>query len=236
MNLRLISGALALSGAVIGSTTLAQHADIGFYPIGSRLATQGWGDSNDAPIGYQRVFEGELDLVSGSVFGEEPGYNVPDGTFSTSGTLTVSIRRPLRKWTGSGFGSTTDRMNFQVYGGSQSVYTPISDPGDPETDPLVHFEWAIDPAGGFHEHPDTYLVDAATTGNGSAGIYLAEFHAFAGVDGLTRSYPYWIVYNYGESEEDHQAAVEYTLESIVPAPASAVLSGALGAVMLRRRR
>jgi len=228
--------AAALAAASLASTALAQHADTSFYSIGTRLATRGWDDANEVPLDYQRVFEGELSILGPAVYGEEPGYNVPDGTFSGSGTATVSIRKALLKWTGSSFTSTTDRINFQLYGGAQSVYTPVSDPANPDTDPLGHFGWAIDSAGGFHDHPDYYLVDAATTGNGSVGIYLAEFHADVDVDGLTRSYPFWKVFNYGESEEDHEAAIDYTLENIVPAPATAALFGAFGAMIACRRR
>lgn len=218
------------AGAFLSSTALA---DVSFYTIGSRLATRLYDDDSGQLEAYERVFSGELDLLAGQVFGDEPGYRDPPGIFSSSGTLTISIRAALRRWTGSGFGSTTDRLNIQQFGGAVSVYTPAADPANPDTDPLTHFNWNVGP-GELHEHPDYYLVDSTLSGNGAPGIYLAEFHAEVNVDGLARSYPFFQLFNYGQTADDLAAATDYTEENIVPAGPTLGIFACL--LPLRRRR
>lgn len=229
MRSRLLPGALA---ALLTSTALA---DVSFYSIGSRLATREFDDEAEQILDYSRLFTGDMTLLAGQVFADEPGYRNVPGTFSGPGTLTVSVRAALRRWNGSGFETTTDRLNIQQFSGLTSIYTPVSDPANPDTDPLEHFDWSVD-AGELHQHPDYYLVDSSLSAPGSAGIYLAQFHAETNVDGLSRSYPFFKLLNYDQSAEDLDAAVAYTLENVVPAPGMLALAGPIAFAASRRRR
>jgi hypothetical protein len=219
--------------ALLGDhAALAQDIDVGFHLVNGRLTTRQVID--DVPGSDDRLFTGGLDLIGGAVFGDEPGFRIDAGTFDQAGNLTISIRRAMRAWNGGGFSPTSDRLNIQKPGSGDSIYSPIIDPVDPDSGPLPGISFAVG-TGELHEHADNYLVDALTLGNGAPGIYLVEFHAAVDLAGIARTAPYYLLYNYGQSDADLSAAVDYTRANILPSP-GVLAPCAIALIGLRRRR
>lgn len=225
---RLAVPVIALSAA----TALAgPAADLGIQvsPTG-QIFTAEW-DHTTSTIGSpERVFAGELTLVAGKVFGDEPGYGGPAGSFASAGTLQFNLTRQLRQWNGSGFDFSSVRLNVEDDGGSFSVWSPALDGDAPST-----FTLAVGTSE-VHQHYSNYLTAADQLAPAPVGIYLVELTIGSTDLSLATSEPTWLVLNYGLNEADHDAAKEYVEANIVPAPASAALLGLAGLLAARRRR
>ena len=234
-----VSIAVGLCVAAV-STASAQPSDVdvGVVVEGGRLVTGEYIDPPGTLTPGARVFGGDMDLIAGSVFGDEPGFRALAGTFPSDGTLSIQFRRALRVWSGGNFNtlSTPVLLNVQLNGGATSVFSPPTDPADPDTAVLSGFSFAVLGGAELHEHGDLFLVSpGATPPPVPEGIYLAEFQLTTNVPGIDRSLPFWMVFNYGMPAEEHDAAMDYVRNTLVPAPGSCVV-GAFVAWAARRRR
>lgn len=195
------------------------HLDITVYESGGILFTGGIDHDTEIITPGVRVFEGEFQNTGLSIFADEPGFDIPDGAFAPNAQLLLSVRKSLRVWNGSDFFSAAP-TDITLEFGPQSLTTPAS---DTIVGPMI---FDLDDEGGLHDHPD-FILNADLT-----GIYLLEIE-FA-MNGFGTSLPAWIVFNYGLEEHDHELAVEWVEENLVPAPSTLLaLSGLLA---LRRRR
>jgi hypothetical protein len=84
---------------------------------------------------------------------------------------------------------------------------------------------------GLDLHPEFTLSGPGAT-DPANGIYLAAFRVSAA--GFGQSDTFWIVFNLGMPEADHEAAVEWVESNLVPAPGALAML-ALGTVMARSR-
>lgn len=211
--------ALAVAGS-IAQSTLAHEGDIGLKIVDGGIVT---GIVEDGPGGEfvvpgQRVFAGEMFDFGGQIFADGPGLFAAVGEFPDS-DLNFDFASPVQRWDGSTFVSATQTLTLEF--GPLSATSPLagSAPG---------FGIGVGPAG-FDEHYDFYLNDAET------GVYLLSLDfssSDAGIGGAPTTY---LVFNNGEDEMVHDAAIHYVEDVIVPAPASLAVLG-LGALALRRRR
>jgi len=169
----------------------------------------------------QRVFASEFFDVAGFAFADEPGYEIDDGTLTPGSGLFLTMRKAVRSWTGSDF-STIATQTITASFGPNSITSNLTDIA---TGGLL---LPVEAGGGLHDHPEVNLNDAL------AGIYLLELELSSDT-GLEKTDPFWIVYNYGAGEADHDAAIEWVNSTLVPAPGSLALVG-LGLLAARRRR
>ncbi len=196
------------------------HLDITVYHSGGSLFTGALDEDTVEFTPDVRVFEGDFERIGSTVFADEPGIDIFDGSFAPGSQLLLNVRKSLRAWNGSDFLSIAP-TDLTLEFGPQSLTTPAT---DTITGPML-FDFDAD--GGLHDHPD-FILNADLT-----GIYLLEIE-FA-KDSFVTSLPAWIVLNYGLDEVDHELAVQWVERNLVPAPASLLLlSGALAAT--RRRR
>jgi len=223
---------LALIVLLTTAAASAQHYDIGAIVNGGRMET--WAADHDLEtyVNPERVFEGELELISGSVVGDEPGFLFLDGTEFGSSFVGFNIRAALRAWDPLG-PSNAPNTNFLSIPSSTltfgdgvlgTVTTPVTDPPSPISGLQV-----LIPTSGVDFH------FPMTLDNPAEGIYLVELELRTSLAGVQNSEPFWIVLNYGLSEPEHERAVEYVTEYIVPAPGTAVMLG-MGMFALHRRR
>lgn len=211
--------ALAVAGSVAQST-LAHEGDIGLKIVDGGIVT---GIVEDGPGGEfvipgQRVFAGEMFEFGGRIYADEPGLFAAAGEFPDS-DLGFDFASPVQRWTGSEFASATQTFTLEF--GPLSATSPLagSAPG---------FGIGVGPAG-FDEHYDFYLNDAET----SVYLLALDFSSSdAGIGGAPTTY---LVFNNGEDEMVHDAAIDYVQDVIVPAPSTLALLG-IGAMALRRRR
>lgn len=219
----LVAVASATSG---GQAALADGDDVGLRVFNGQLRTVksiGEPPAQTIEFGETRVFGVDLafDALTSEVRIDEPGYASDEA--SLLGTpVTFNIRAALRAWNGSSFAPTAQLMST----GSDDLAlpflnTPASDVSVPgytfNVQPDLHFDWKL---------------NGATSSTG-AGIYLVELDLSS--QAFQTSRPYWLVFNYDLPEEDHDLAISWVQENLVPAPGAIALIP-LSLVGLARRR
>lgn len=228
----LLASALVLLAAPVA---LADGGDI---DIGSRV-TDGrlvsW--AADHTIGQyldvERVFKGELTELLGVVEGDEPGWFFrPDSEFVGS-RVGFNVLKAARAWDPNA-PSSEPNQNFQsispvtfTIGNSLlgEVTTPAADPLSAIAGPSI-----VVPSAGVDFHYP-FLMNGNTP-----GIYLLELEQYTTLSNVQNSLPFYVILNYGLSEEEHDRAFGYVSSFIVPAPGAIVALAMGGLVAARRRR
>lgn len=214
-----------LSLAALAGVSQAHVGDIGLKVINGQIVTGKVEEIGgvDTVLPGERVFGGDFsEFIPG--YSDEPGFFAADGEFAAGTGIGFTLYKALRVWNGSDF-STVAGPTINIEFGPNSVTTPLTD------GPLEGFTFAVPASGGFDEHWDFILSDVDAT-----GIYLLEFELWSTDTSVARSERTWIVLNYGQSEADHDAAIEYAEENLVPAPGAVALLGVAGLMASRRRR
>ena len=222
-----------LAVASVPAAALAGGSDIGLLVQDGRIVTAVADDENGAfeELG-ERVFGADIDFVTN--LGDEPGFFTTDGptvpagfsSFTPGSTITYRTNGALQAWNGAEFVATTNRLRQIVVPNVLEILTP----SDGST--VDGFEYTY--AGGeFDEHPDYAMENGA-----EAGIYLWNI-TFSATDGAGNAYgdseSVFVVFNFGLSEAEHEAAIAYA-ESIVPAPGVLAPLAFAGTLATRRRR
>lgn len=217
--------ASVLSALVLAAPALARHGDIGFRVESSAIATWIADDATGQFLEPERVFEGELLDLGGVITGDEPGYFGEPGTLAGQ-RLGFNVRRALRAWdvlSQSMIGPPTHTITISAPL-VRMVTTPVVDPPAPNPGLSV-----LVPAAGLDFHFDH------TLSNSAPGIYLLELELWTDAPGVAASLPFWVVLNYDMPEPEHEAAVQWVRDNLVPAPGVAPLA-LLGVLLAPRRR
>lgn len=232
-----ILGVAAFSVAAFGA-----HVDIRPYLTDGKI-TAGAAElagSTVVPVAdHQQVFGAELgeDDPGQPFMSEDPGFLAEIGAFpGGAGKLIAwTALDGLKYWNGSGFGTVPSGESLQITKGSQS--TNIA-----SLLPAGFAFGTIHADGGLHEHMTFELLGAdgnPIPGDGvepAAGIYLLTLQLGTTMDGVAPSDPIWLVYNNGDTEENHDLAVEWVERHLAPEPAGLIGLMLAGAVLIRGAR
>lgn len=218
---------LALTAATFAAApaALAQHAgDVGINIINNRIVTGVY--EMGVFIPGQRVFGSEFGELFPN-FTNEPGFDSLPGTFPVPSTITFNVLSAVRKWDGTAFGSTIPAERISIgFGPLTPVLTPLTDVFTPG------FSLAVGSNGEWHRHLEFTLQSPA-----SDGIYLLEMNLVGNQPSMQASLPFWFVFNQNRPELEHDAAIEWANNNLVPGPGAAgVLLAAGGLFGIRRRR
>lgn len=200
-----------------------EHVDIWLAHAEGRLTTGSINEEETETIAGVRVFGAELGEAGIPNFADEPGMKSPDGTFLPGARVQLNILRAVRAWNGVDFSSMSD-STITLDFGPASMTSPTSDVF------TSGFSLVADSEGGIHDHP-TFTLN----GPALSGIYLLEMSISSPEGTYADSLPFWIVFNNGLGEEDHEMAIEWVEQNLVPAPAVLPLMAA-GLFGVRRRR
>jgi len=206
-----------------------EHFDIWLRPVNGQIVTGSITEGTPGtPLNeVERVFGAELGedpLFPFSAF--EPGFQALAGPLTAGMTWSFNITSPLGQWNGNGFDLPDETMRLD-FGPATATTGAGFVPG-------FSFNGFSD--GLIHEHFDFTLLPGAV-GDPDAGIFLLALE-FSGVNGATSyaaSDPVYLVFNLGQSEEDHEAAIEWVQGNLVPAPGALSLL-ALSVLSIGRRR
>lgn len=223
---RALSMGILLAGALV-SSAIAHDDDVGVGVDNGVITTWSGGELYLAP---NRVFAGELvfDAGLGLPTADEPGYASVNQPALAGRALSFDLVGALHKWSGGPDGNFDAVSPVRLGLGSDEldldfVLTPTDD--ETITGHVLAF------AGDFDFHFDMRLQAD------EQGIYLFAMRLSNPGGPLDASLPYYFVLNYGLDEAEHDAAIEYVTDRIVPAPASsaALLLGTIAAMRRRRR-
>ncbi len=220
-----LAARLVASGAALSATLLvapAAHAE------GGHLDPFVWAQNGRIEIGAWDDDENKLHAPMWRVFGADLGED-PDFPFSIDEpgirsslnglAFSLDLDAGLQAWNGSAFASSTSSMSV-AYGGSA-----IGTAGGGSLPFLVGDD--------FHAHPDFTLAGLAGA-DPTPGIYLISFKVSS--VGYGTSDRFWIAFNLGMDEADHDAAIEWVEANLVPAPGALAVMGAMLVCGRRRRR
>ncbi|MBX3364140.1 MAG: hypothetical protein KF866_05180 [Phycisphaeraceae bacterium] len=215
-----IACTIGLAALLSAPVSAGDDGDIAVGNFNGVLMT-GLGDDDDGSAVFpERVFAGELIDQGGVIFTDDPGFLGPFGDGFDPGTrIGFNVLKAVREWNGSDF-HTISLNSFNISLGMFSINTPMTDSF------TAGFDLVADASVDFDEHAFFTLFDDAP------GIYLLELELTA--TGFAPSLPFWIVFNYGLDEEDHEAAIHWVEDNLVPAPGTLALLLFAGAA--RRRR
>ncbi len=214
-----------LSLAALAGVSQAHVGDIGLKVINGQIVTaRSKRSAASTPCSPASASSAAISPSSSPATPTSPASLAVDGEFAAGTGIGFTLYKALRTWNGSDF-STVAGPTINIEFGPNSVTTPLTD------GPIEGFTFAVPASGGFDEHWDFILSDVNAT-----GIYLLEFELWSTDPTVARSERTWIVLNYGQSEADHDAAIEYAEENLVPAPGAVALLGVAGLMASRRRR
>ena len=209
---------VTLTAAALSMPALAEegHEDIWVTSSGSQLVTGGWDHTTgEITSPFLRVFKADMGEDPDFPFSiDEPGI----GSDLVGSSLTFRMLQGLGSWNGNGFSSASEGL-LVGYGGSSF-------------DSALGGSFGFSVTQGLDLHAEFTLFGASGT-DPANGIYLSSF-VFESA-GLQSSEVFYIVWNLGMSENDHDAAIEWVTAS-VPAPGAMALAAAFGLAGRRSRR
>jgi len=225
MHMRVTFGLIIGACLFAPGTVLAQHGgDVGLVLDAGVIVTGEFDGVDHEP---RRVFESEFGEVFPD-FTDEPGFDtLHPGPFTPGTNIGFNIIDSLRKWNGSDF----DTIPIETISITFGPTGPVTTPASPMT--VAGFTLPVQADGGWHRHLEFTLNSPAST-----GIYSLQLELFSTQVGVGNSLPFWIVFNQNDTEENHEAAVAFVEQSLVPEPAGVgvVMMMGLGAMLMRRRR
>jgi hypothetical protein len=161
--------------------------------------------------------------VFASVFGEdgfdaitsEPGFDAEPGTFPTGGSIGFTVLDGWKQWTGNGFEAASDEQLSISFLKLETIVA---------ADPIEGFQLAVQPDGGWHRHFNFVIFDPID-GEPQPGIYLLQMQLASTDKSIQPSDPFWFVFNYNESSQEHQAAIDWVQKNLASPPCFGDLNG-----------
>jgi len=150
-----------------------------------------------------RVFESEFVDLAGFFTTDEPGFDNELGTFPTGTEIGFVITDAVRVWDGADF----DTISASPISLEFSVLGPVTSPATPGAE-VTGFTIPVQGDGAWHKHYDFFLEPPA-----DQGIYLLSLR-LTHTGALDDSQEFFIVFNQGMPEQDHEDAIAYA-ESLI---------------------
>ncbi len=177
------------------------HFDVWLRPVDGALFTGAISEGAPGePIAEDwRVFGAELGEDPDFPFSAvEPGIQLLESEATQNQVLAFEAVDGMRRWDGEAFVPTPESMLLGF--GPESVIVGA--------DPTPGFNFSANAEGFIHDHFDHTLlgVDGADPG---PGIYLLSLSIEGVAPVLSATAPFYYVFNLGQSEEDHEAAIAY---------------------------
>jgi hypothetical protein len=194
--------AAAIGGAACCATSaFAQHSDIVISLDEGRLATAALEGAATVPA---RVFPATFGDTGIARFTSNPGFEASVGTFLPGSRTGFNALSGLSRFDGSGLVPATDeRLEAKFL----TLVTVIG------TEPVGGFDLAVQSDGGWHRHLN-YRLFSSGGKLPSSGVYVVEFELYS-TDGVTLpSEPFWIVFNDGRPQAEHDAAIAWANENL----------------------
>jgi len=200
---------IAVAGMVCAaSAARGQHAgDITLTVESARIVTNE--QTSPGVASPSRVFVSEFGLLADH-FTQDPGFDCAPGTFPTPGAVGFRIRGPVLRWNGAGVEGTDPAVMSVAFASLGPTFSPLCNIV------VQGFSINIGSNGQWHRHLEfTHEPPSAQ------GVYVLELELFTTAAQIEDSRPFWIVFNDGASEIEHNEAAEWVSEHFAPQLCSA---------------
>jgi len=190
-NFALCAAALCLSGVALG-----QHGgDIVLSIEQGRIHTSV--EEAENIVEPSRVFGSELGEIAPG-FTDEPGFDCELGAFPFPSSIGFRIRGPLLRWVDG----TADGRNAQTM---SVAFGPLGPVESPQCNTAVEgFSLSVGSNGTWHRHLEFTIDEAAPD-----GVYILGLELFSSLPTIADSRTFWIVFNHGDEETEHDAAIDW---------------------------
>lgn len=190
---------LTTLGASLGLASIAcgQHAgDVVLSIESGRIRTAA--ELGEGLVEPSRVFASELGEIAPG-FSDEPGFDCDLGAFPFPSSIGFRIRGPLLRWIdGTGDGRSPETMSV--------AFGPLGPVESPACNSVVEgFALSVASNGTWHRHLEFTIDEAAP-----AGVYILGLELFSSLPTIQDSRNFWIVFNHGDEEAEHDAAIDWT--------------------------
>lgn len=155
----------------------------------------------------------------GSEFGEglfnftdEPGFEAENGVFAPNVLVGFNIRTALGVWNGNGFDTALETLTINFGALERTTGAGF----------VEGFGLSTNAGGGYHRHFG-FTLNGVTPQD--SGVFLLELELWSDQPGVLTSLPFWIVFNFNESEAVHDLALDWVNANLVPAPGALLLLG-----------
>jgi len=156
------------------------------------------------------VFAGEFGDGGNPTFTSNPGFDCFPATFPVGSRVGWNALDGIKVWNGNGFiDAPGERFTISFTAALQRIV---------EDNPVLGFDLAVQADGGYHRHL-TFAISRSDATPPTPGIYLLNLEMFSTSASIDSSEPFWIVFNYGDSEANHEAAIDWADEHLSPQPA-----------------
>lgn len=216
--------------ALLGVTAMAvAHQDIWLTTSGNKLMT------GEEPLGgdpFTPAYVFGMDLgedPNDPYYSEDPGFDTAVGAFSAGSSIGFEFMRAVAKWNGSTFVNVANTFTASKAVGG----TTLSATSGSGWAPGFSLDVASD--GTWHEHFG-WTLNGIGSANPETGVYRLAIRMVTSNTSLTASDEFWVIVNNGDTELNHDAAIDYAIQT-VPEPATMTALGlAFGALAARKRR
>lgn len=235
-----------LSALVFIGTWEPAHADYDVRPyvLNGQLITGGYDDGTSSFLPVNRVFEYAFQEDLGDpYFTSDPGFNassssgIPGGSQISFNILSGSpfgLPANFSYWDGNdtdpsmpgiqiGFGLVPHHESINFSYGSSSVTVSNVAGGNDQPGFILQ---TVTSSGAMHRHLGAQLNGGS--GLPTDGIYLLAMEIVSNSPGLTKSDPFFLLYNNGLSDQQMELAYEYVSKHVVVPETSSIMLAAIG--------
>jgi len=138
-----------------------------------------------------------------------PGFDSEAGTFPIGSRVGWNALDGIKVWNGSTFiDAPGERITISFTAALQVIVADA---------PVSGFDLAVQPDGAWHRHL-TFSISRSDAQPPTTGVYLLELEMYCTDSGIDASQPYWIVFNFGDDEMNHDAAIDWVNDHLAPQP------------------
>lgn len=208
------------------------HVDVGPYVANSKIVTGGKDDGTGETFAVIRSYGYDFgEDAANPYFIGDPGFNAAAGSGLPQGSqLRFDVLSSLRYWDGTGepaFSAAPAGESIAFnFGASTTTVTSASG-----AQPGFNLQ-TVGANGALHRHLNTTFDGTPP----AEGVYAVLLDLASSDAAIARSDPFYVVFNNGLSEAQHDAAIDVLGATLVPEPATLAGFAGAGVLLLRRRR